>query len=94
MKNLRLDKRAEILRIARLHGCRNVRVFGSVATRESSERSDVDFLVDLDEGRTLFDLGGLLADLKDELRRDVDLVEARCLHPYIRERVPAEAVAL
>ena len=85
---------AEILRLAELHGCRNVRVFGSVATGEDRVESDVDFLVDLDEGRNLFDLGGLLADLRDTLASDVDLVESRCLHPYIRDRVLAEAVAL
>jgi len=43
---------------------------------------------------TLLDLGGLLADLKDALASNVDLVEARCLHPYIRDRVPAEALLL
>ncbi len=48
----------------------------------------------MDEGRNLFDLGGLLADLKDELQQDVDVVEARCVHPYIRQRVLAEAVNL
>ncbi len=48
----------------------------------------------MDEGRNLFDLGGLLADLKDELQQDVDVVEARCVHPYIRQRVLAEAVYL
>jgi hypothetical protein len=56
--------------------------------------SDIDFLVDLDEGRSLFDLGGLLADLNDTLASEVDLVEARCLHPYIRDHVLAEAVPL
>jgi predicted nucleotidyltransferase len=94
MEKLRLEKREEILRLAEIHGCGNVRVFGSVATGESHEASDVDFLVDLDEGRNLFDLGGLLADLTDALSSDVDLVEARCLHPYIRDRVLAEAVPL
>jgi uncharacterized protein len=88
------EKRAEILRLAELHGCRNVRVFGSFATGENRAASDVDFLVDLDEGRNLFDLGALLADLKDSLASNVDLVEARCLHPYIRDRVLAEAVPL
>ena len=48
----------------------------------------------MDEGRNLFDLGWLLADLKDELQQDVDVVEARCVHPYIRQRVLAEAVYL
>jgi hypothetical protein len=90
----RQEKRAEILRLAELHGGRNIRVFGSVAVGENRAESDVDFLVDLDEGRNLFDLGGLLTDLKDALASDVDLVEARCLHPYIRDRVLAEAVPL
>jgi predicted nucleotidyltransferase len=94
LDKLRLEKRAEILRLAEIHGCRNIRVFGSIATGESHAESDVDFLVDLDEGRNLFDLGGLLADLKDALASDVDLVEARCLHPYIRDRILSEAVAL
>jgi uncharacterized protein len=94
LDDLRREKRAEILRLAELHGCRNVRVFGSVATGGNCAASDVDFLVDLDEGRNLFDLGGLLADLKDTLASNVDLVEARCLHPYIRDRVLAEALPL
>ena len=94
LDKLRHEKRAEILRLAELHGCRNVRVFGSVATGEDREQSDVDFVVDLDEGLNLFDLGGLLADLKDTLASNVDLVESRCLHPFIRDRVMAEAVPL
>ena len=69
-------------------------MFGSIATGENRAESDVDFLVDLDEGRNLFDLGGMLADLRHALASDIDLVEARCLLPYIRDRVLAEAVPL
>ena len=94
LDNLRRERRAEILRLAEMHGCRNVRVFGSVAVGSSTPASDVDFLVDLDSSRNLFDLGGLLADLKDLLGGQVDLVEARCIHPYIRDRVLREAVPL
>jgi predicted nucleotidyltransferase len=94
LEDLRREKRAEILRLAELHGCRNVRVFGSFATGKNRAASDIDFLVDLDEGRNLFDLGGLLVDLKDALASNVDLVEARCLHPNIRDRVLAEALPL
>jgi predicted nucleotidyltransferase len=46
------------------------------------------------KGGILFDLGGLVADLNDALESNVDLVEARCLHPYIRDRVLAEALPL
>ena len=94
LDTLRQDRKAEILRLAGVHGCRNVRVFGSVASGRNSPASDVDFLVELEPGRNLFDLGGLLADLKELLGGQVDVVEATCLHPYIRDRVLAEAVPL
>ncbi len=91
---LQTEKRAAILALAKLHGASNVRVFGSVARREDHPDSDVDFLVDLDDGRDLFDLGGLQADLRDLLCAPIDLVETTCLHPYIREQVLAESVPL
>ncbi len=87
-------KRDEILRAAVRHGARNVRVFGSVARGEADETSDIDFLVELEPGRTLFDLGGLLMDLRDLLGRDVDVITERGLKRRIRTRVLQEAVAL
>jgi uncharacterized protein len=94
LDELRQEKKAEILRLAGIHGCRNVRVFGSVANRENRPDSDVDFLVDLEPGRNLFDLAGLMADLRDLLGAEVDLATTRGLHPYIRDRVLAEAQPL
>lgn len=94
LDTLRLEKRAEILRLAELHGCSNVRVFGSVASGENRPGSDVDFLVDLEKGRGLLDLGGLLSDLEGLLGAEVDVVESGSIHPYIRDRVLAEAMPL
>ena len=96
---MRLDellrsKRGEILRLASQHGARNVRIFGSVARGEADEGSDVDLLVDLEPGRSLLDLGGLLMDLRDLLRRNVDVVTERGLKARIRSRVLHEAVPL
>jgi predicted nucleotidyltransferase len=88
------DKREAILQIAAKHGARNVRVFGSVARGEADDQSDIDFLVDMEPGRSLLDLGGLLMDLQDLLGRNVDVVTERGLKPRIRERVLHEAVAL
>lgn len=87
-------KRDQILRVAARHGARHVRVFGSVARGEADERSDIDFLVELEPGRTLFDLGGLLMDLRDLLGRDVDVVTERGFKTRIRTRVLQEVVAL
>ena len=88
------DKREAILQVAAKHGARNVRVFGSVARGEADDQSDIDLLVDMEPGRSLLDLGGLLMDLQDLLGQNVDVVTERGLKPRIRERVLAEAVVL
>lgn len=87
-------KREDILRIASEYGVYDVRVFGSVARGEDDERSDIDFLVNMEKGRSLFDLGGLLMDLQDLLGRDVDVVTEKGLRERIRERVLREAIPL
>ncbi len=88
------EKRAEILQIAERHGAKNVRVFGSVARGEADEQSDVDFIVDMEAGRSLLDLGGLWYDLNELLGVKVDLVTEKGLKKRIRERVMREAVPL
>jgi len=88
------EKREEILKIAAKHGAYNVRIFGSVARGEANEQSDVDVLVELEPVRSLLDLGGLLMDLENLLRRKVDVVTVRGLKKRIRERVLKEAVPL
>lgn len=85
------DKRDEILRLAELHGARNVRVFGSVARGEAGPDSDVDFLVDMPRGRTLLDLVGLWQDLEELLGKKVDVVVDGGINPHRAERILAEA---
>lgn len=86
--------REAIMQLARRHGAREVRVFGSVARGDAGAGSDVDFLVDMDAGRSLLDLGGLLMDLEDLLGRSVDVVTAASLRERVRTRVLQEAVPL
>jgi predicted nucleotidyltransferase len=86
--------RDRILSIAARHGARNVRVFGSVVRGDARPDSDVDFLVEMGEDRSLLDHVGLVQDLEDLLGRKVDVVSERALHWFIRDRVLAEAVPL
>lgn len=88
------NKRETILQIARQHGATNVRVFGSISRGDADADNDVDFLVDLEQGRSLFDLGGLLMDLQEFLGCPVDVVTEKGLRPRIRERVLREAMPL
>jgi uncharacterized protein len=87
-------RRDEILSLAARRGAFNVRVFGSAARGEADAASDVDFLVDLEPGRSLLDLGGLLVDLEKLLGCKVDVVTAKGLRKRIRERVLNEAISL
>ena len=87
-------KREEILRLAAQHGASNVRVFGSVARGDATSGSDIDVLVDLQPGRSLFDLGAFLEDLKTLLGCPVDVVTEKGLRARIRERVLQQAVRL
>ena len=74
LNELLQEKREDILRTAARRGAFNVRVFGSVARGEADEKSDIDLLVDLEPGRSLFDLGGLLMDLQDLLGHKADVL--------------------
>jgi uncharacterized protein len=88
------EKRQDILALATKYGAYNVRVFGSVARGEADADSDVDFLVEMEPGRSLLDLGGLLMELQALLDCCVDIVTEQGLRSRIRQRVLAEATTL
>ena len=88
------NNRSEILALAERHGVLNVRVFGSMTKGTANDTSDVDLLVSLPPDRTGLALGALLMDVQDLLRRRVDVVTERSLHPALRDRVLKEAQPL
>lgn len=88
------EKREDILRLARRHGARNLRLFGSVARGEAQPGSDVDILIEAGPERTPWFPGGLIADLEELLGCKVDIVTEKALHWYIRDQVLKEAVPL
>ncbi len=72
------SEREDILRIAAKHGARNVRLFGSAARGEASDGSDLDFLVEMEPGRSLLDLVGLRLDRPRRLLTRPVLEDVRC----------------
>jgi predicted nucleotidyltransferase len=88
------ERRDEITRLAANYGAHDVRIFGSVARGDATEESDVDFLVRLDAGRILFDLGGLLMDLRDLLGAKVDVITEGSLYGRFGQIVTREAIPL
>jgi predicted nucleotidyltransferase len=69
----------------------NLRIFGSVLHGTDREGSDIDLLVDVLPGATLFDLGGLQDELESLLGVHVDLVTPADLPQKFRVKVLAEA---
>jgi uncharacterized protein len=88
------EKRQEVLRVAARHGAHHVRVFGSAARGDDDAQSDIDFLVEVEAGRSLLDIGGLQVELEALLGRPVDVVTERGLKARIRERILREAMPL
>jgi predicted nucleotidyltransferase len=94
IRQLLRSKRTKILQIAARHGARRVRVFGSVVRGTARRGSDVDFLVEMEEGRSLLDHAALILDLERLLKRPVDVASERGLRRPLRKEVLRDAIAL
>lgn len=88
------NRRADILRIAKSHGIKDLRVFGSVSRGQDRADSDVDLLVRLDSDRSLLDMVAFKQDVEDILGCKVDVVTEEAVSPYIREQVLRDALIL
>ena len=88
------EKKNEIKAIASRHGAYDVRVFGSVARKNFTENSDIDFLVNFNPRTSLLDWCSLRLDLEDLLGTRVDVASEKTLKPSLKEKVLAEAIEL
>jgi predicted nucleotidyltransferase len=78
----------------RSFGVTSLAVFGSVARGEATEESDVDFLIEFDEARSidLFDFIMLNQFLEEKLGAKVDLVTLLALKKQLKDQILKEAV--
>ena len=86
--------RDRVLEIARAHRMARLRVFGSVLHGSDHDGSDLDLLVEVPQGATLFDLVGFEEELRDVLGVSVQVLTEGDLPQRIRSRVLAEAMPL
>ncbi|MBI9049205.1 MAG: nucleotidyltransferase domain-containing protein [Anaerolineaceae bacterium] len=64
----------QIQAIAKKHGITSVYLFGSVAKLTTTQSSDVDFLVKMDDGASLFGMAGFLYECEKLLGVPVDVI--------------------
>ena len=89
-----LANREEIRKLASRRRAGSIRVFGSVARGEDGPGSDIDFLVTPQPGFSLFDRGGLMAELSELLGVEVDVVTDRTVPSELMRSIEAEAITL
>lgn len=88
------DIQRQIVPLLREAGVTRCAVFGSVARNEAKNTSDVDLLVELPSGKSLFDFVDLKLKLEDALQRSVDLVEYDTIKPSLRSAVFRDQIAI
>lgn len=76
----------QILQIAQKYEITRIFVFGSVARGDITPQSDVDFLVDMREGASLFGVAGFAYEAGQLLGVRVDVVPLSAL-PRVSDRV-------
>ena len=88
-------KRNEIYRIVKAHKEEKLFVFGSCARKEETPESDVDVLVEIAKGATLFNQFDFKDELSELIHSPVDVVSIRTLNDdaFSRE-VKKDMVAL
>lgn len=84
----------QILQNANDNGLSNVRVFGSTARGEDHSDSDIDLLISIEEGRTLFDLIRFKQNVEELVDRKVDVVSDQAVSEMIKENIINEAIYL
>ncbi|MEW6448055.1 MAG: nucleotidyltransferase family protein [Bacillota bacterium] len=86
--------RAKVAPVLNRYGVVCAALFGSQARGEATGDSDIDFLVEFGDERTLLDLAALQIELEEALGKKVDVLTYRSLHPRIKDRVLRDQVAI
>jgi predicted nucleotidyltransferase len=88
----------QLMEIAKKYGISRIYVFGSAARGDSTSQSDVDLLVEMEAGASLFGVAGFNFDAEKLLGVQVDVVPA-CVLLQVRDRefvknIQREAISL
>lgn len=89
-----MAQRRIIAELIGAHNGRNPRVFGSVATGQDRDHSDIDLLVDFPAPPSLYALARLERELSKAVGYTVEVTPASNLPPHIRPQVELESVPL
>jgi predicted nucleotidyltransferase len=84
----------QILPILKEAGVLRSSLFGSIVRGEADEKSDVDILVELPKGKSLFDLIDLQDKLEAKLGKRADVITYRSVHHLLRDIIFKEQIQI
>jgi predicted nucleotidyltransferase len=91
MKKDQIDEiKKTLIEVLKKHGVKKAALFGSIVRGEATEESDIDLLIEFGGRKSLLDLAGLKLELQELLRRRIDVLTYKSLHPLLKERILGE----
>ena len=94
MKSNFKEIKDKIVPVLKRHDVVHAAIFGSFVRGEAKKDSDIDILVEFKGEKSLLDLVALKLELEELLGREVDVLTYNSLHPFIRETILKEQVAI
>jgi predicted nucleotidyltransferase len=95
MEEAQIDQlKKTLIAVLKRHDVKKAALFGSFARGEDTEESDIDLLVEFEGRKSLLDLAGLQLALQDAVKRQVDVLTYKSLHPLLKERILEEQVVI
>ncbi|KAF0153612.1 MAG: nucleotidyltransferase [Ignavibacteria bacterium] len=88
------NKKEDILKLANIFGVKEIRIFGSVARNKQDRGSDIDFLVEMEKNKSLFDRFGFKHELEQLLQQKVDVISIKAIHGRLKENILKESLPL
>ena len=77
----------QIVKILKEKKIKKAGIFGSYARGEQRKNSDVDVLIEPSKKMDLFDLTEIEINLKEKLKKEVDMITYDSIHHLIKERI-------
>ena len=94
-KDNELEKlKPKIIKILKDNGVKKAGIFGSYAKGEQKKNSDIDILIDLPKGMSLFDVVGVELKLEGALNKKIDLLTYGAIHKLLKDRILNEEIRI
>ncbi len=77
----------QIIELLHQSGVKKAALFGSFVRGDATEESDIDILIEFEDGKSLLDLVRLKRELEEILHRKVDLITYNSIHPLLRDQI-------